>query len=226
MNEVATVLVDSTATLGLIPCGSGDGLGRHLGIHGAIPRALEILRTGRARMIDTGFADGHAFFTAAGLGFEADIAQRFNGLRRRGFVRYLTTSARGFFSARPQNYLIEHDGRRETLTAFTLAVTNSNQYGNNARIAPDALVDDGLLDLCAVPPISFWNALPLAAHLFHGTIGRVRGVQLRRSARFVVERAGEGLLHTDGELHAAGRRIEFTVRPLSLRVMCAADPKP
>ena len=171
-------------------------------------------------MIDTGMADDHAFFTAAGLGFETDIARRFNRLKRRGFLRYLTTTTRAFFSARPELYRIEHDGRHEQLTAFTLAVTNSDQYGNNARITPDARVDDGLLDLCAVPPISLWNALPLAAHLFGGTIGRVRGVQLRRSARFAVERAAPGLLHTDGELHDAGARVEFTVRPRSLRVMC------
>lgn len=220
MNEIASVLVGSTATLGLVPCGSGDGLGRHLRIHGSIRRALDILHHGQARAIDTGYADGHAFFTAAGIGFEAEIAERFNRLPRRGFVRYLSTSARGFREWQPQPCTVEHEGRREEFTAFTLAVTNSDQYGNNARIAPDARADDGLLDLCVVPPVSMWNALPLAVRLFHGSIGRVSGVALRRSARFVVERPAPGPLHTDGELHQAGARIEFTIRPLSLRVMC------
>ena len=223
MNEIAGRLVGTAGTLGLVPCGSGDGLGRHLGIHGSIRHALDILLTGRPRMIDTGFADGHPFFTAAGVGFEAEIARRFNRLERRGFVRYLTTSARGYFAWQPQDFNVEHGGTRERFRAFTLAVTNTDQYGNNARIAPEARVDDGLLDLCAVPPVSFWNALPLAAHLFHGSIGRVRGVNLRRSARFVVERSAPGPLHTDGELHEAGARIEFVVRPRSLRVMCPAD---
>src|SRR5688572_21354012 len=89
MNEVASSLVGTAATLGLVPCGSGDGLGRHLGIHGSIARACDILLTGRPRTIDTGLADGHPFFTAAGVGFEAEIAQRFNLLRRRGFLRYV-----------------------------------------------------------------------------------------------------------------------------------------
>jgi diacylglycerol kinase (ATP) len=220
MNEVASRLVNTPAILGLVPCGSGDGLGRHLGIHGSVARACEILRSGEPRRIDSGLADGHPFFTAAGIGFEAEIAQRFNLLRRRGFLRYLTTSARAYFRWQPQDYGVEHGGGRERFLAFTLAVTNSDQYGNNARIAPDARVDDGLLDLCVVPPVSFWNALPLAAHLFHGTIGRVRGVNLRRAAHFVIERNAPGLLHTDGELHEAGTRIEFTIRPASLRVMC------
>ncbi|MEO6244018.1 MAG: diacylglycerol kinase family protein, partial [Opitutaceae bacterium] len=93
MNEIAAVVSGTTATLGLVPCGSGDGLGRHLRIHGSVARALEILDHGRPRLIDTGIADGHPFFTAAGLGFEAEIAHRFNRLERRGFLRYLTTGA-------------------------------------------------------------------------------------------------------------------------------------
>ena len=223
MNEVASVVLDSAATFGLVPCGSGDGLGRHLGIHGTTARALAILESGRARQIDTGLADGHPFFTAAGIGFEAEIAQRFNRLQRRGFARYLTTSAKAFHRWKPLEYQIAHEGRSEQVRAFTLTVTNANQYGNNARIAPDARVDDGQLDLCTVPPVSFWNVLPLAAHLFHGTIGRVPGVSIRRSDRFVVEREAPGLLHTDGELHDAGTRIEFSIRPSSLRIMVPAE---
>jgi diacylglycerol kinase (ATP) len=222
MNEVATTLVGAETTFGLVPCGSGDGLGRHLGIHGTVTRALEILVTGRPQLIDSGLADGRPFFTAAGIGFEAEIARRFNGLRRRGFLRYLTTSAQGFREWQPQQYTIEHADRRETVRAFTLAVTNANQYGNNARIAPDARVDDGELDLCVVPPVGFWNALPLARNLFNGTIGRVAGVSIRRGPTFTVERAEPGLLHTDGELHEAGTRIVFTIRPASLRVMVPA----
>lgn len=219
MNEVASALTDTDAILGLVPCGSGDGLGRHLGIHGSVTHALGVLQTGRPHRIDTGLADGHPFFTAAGLGFEAEIAQRFNRLQRRGFLRYLTTSARAFYSWQPQEYRIAFQARTERVRAFTLAVANANQYGNDARISPDARLDDGLLDLCTVPPIAFHNALPLATHLFRGTLGRARDVQIRRGAHFVVERDQPGLLHTDGEIHEAGRRIEFTVRPASLRIM-------
>ncbi|MGH7943441.1 MAG: diacylglycerol/lipid kinase family protein [Opitutaceae bacterium] len=222
MNEVATSLVGTDAIFGLVPCGSGDGLGRHLGIHGSITRALEILFTGQPRPIDTGIADGHPFFTAAGIGFEAQIAQRFNQLHRRGFARYLTTSVMAFHQWNPESYTISSPQGTETVRAFTLTATNANQYGNNARIAPEALVDDGLIDLCTVPPVNYWNALPLARHLFHGTIDRVPGVIIRRGDRFTVERDAPGLLHTDGELHEAGRRIEFTVRPASLRIMVPA----
>jgi diacylglycerol kinase family enzyme len=219
MNEIASVLVGTPATLGLIPCGSGDGLGRHLGIHGSITRALALLDTGRPRLIDTGLADGHPFFTAAGLGFEAYVAERFNRLDRRGLPGYLATSANALLRYRPEEYTLVHGANRERVRAFTLAVANANQYGNQARIAPHAQVDDGRLDLTVVPPIRIHNGLPLLVRLFNGTVDRVRGVTLRQAAQFTVERSAPGPIHTDGEIHAAGRIVEFAVRPASLRIV-------
>ncbi len=220
MNETATALINTPATLGLIPCGSGDGLGRHLRIHGSVTRALGILQQGRPRIIDTGLADGHPFFTVAGLGFEAEIALRFNRLQRRGFTRYLLTSMQAIRRWEPPEFVVSHAGRRETIRAFTLAVANCEQYGNDARVAVGARVDDGLLDLCAVPPVTPWNALPLVFRLFLGNLANAAGAMRRCAECFVIERHSPGLLHTDGEVHEAGTRLEFRVRPRSLRVMC------
>jgi len=222
LNEVAARLVGTAATFGLVPCGSGDGLGRHLGIHGSVEHALAVLDAGQPRLIDSGLADGHPFFTAAGLGFEADVAERFNRLVRRGFFRYLRTSAQLWREFVPAEVTIEHDGGRDRGRAFTLAVANSDQYGNQARIAPGARVDDGLLDLTLIPPVSLLRAIPMLRRLFNGSIDGGRGVLRLRSARFVVERPAPGLIHTDGETHAAGARVEFIVRPRSLRVLAPA----
>lgn len=222
MNEVASALIGTAATLGLIPCGSGDGLGRHLGIHGTVGRALDLLETGQPRLIDTGTADGHPFFTAAGIGFEAEIAHRFNQLKRRGFLRYLTTSFALWRAWPPQRYRITHAAGTDEVHAFTLAVGNADQYGNDARIAPGARADDGYINLTAIPRVGLLNAVPLAFRLFNGDVRRARGVISRLGTDFVVERAAPGLLHTDGELHEAGRTIEFRVRPASLRIMTPA----
>ncbi len=220
MNEVAGALVGTEAVLGLVPSGSGDGLGRHLGIHGSPAHALALLLSGRPRSIDSGLADGHPFFNAAGLGFEAEIAQRFNRLKRRGFFRYLAMSGAAFRHWQPRDYTVIQAGRSEQMRAFTLAVANSDQYGNNARIAPGARIDDGELNLSAVPPVTWLNAVPLVTRLFTGRLAGATGMVLRPGERFTVMQATPGPLHTDGEVHEAGTTIEFQVRPQSLRVMC------
>jgi YegS/Rv2252/BmrU family lipid kinase len=219
MNEVASTLIDAPAALGLVPCGSGDGLGRHLGIHGSVEHALRILNSGTRRAIDVGYADGHPFFTAAGIGFEAHIAEKFNTLHARGFARYVSTSARAFLDWQPENYVVTIASERLDVRAFTLAVSNSDQYGNDAIIAPGARADDGLLDLCAIPSITVFNAAPLLLRLFHGSLDREPAVLLRRAAAFTVERSAPGPIHTDGEVHQAGTKIEFTIRPGALQIM-------
>lgn len=220
MNEVAGALVGTEGILGLVPCGSGNGLGRHLGIHGPLPHVLDVLTHGQPRRIDTGTADGHPFFCVAGLGFEAEIAARFNGLRRRGFLRYFTTGLRTLRGSRTFSVSVEADGDRARFDAFTLAVANSDQYGNNARIAPGASVTDGRLDLTALPAPGPLNLAPLLWRLFRGTLRTGGGVHRLQAARFVVRLPGPGTLHTDGETHAAGPAVEFRVHPASLRVQC------
>ncbi|MDB6126246.1 MAG: diacylglycerol kinase catalytic region [Verrucomicrobia bacterium] len=224
LNEVASQLVHTSATLGLIPCGSGDGLGRHLGIHGSVKHALHVLGTGQPRLIDSGLADGHPFFTAAGVGFEAEVSTQFNRLTNRGFLRYLLTSERLWRLYVPEDYHIEQRGERIAVRAFTLTVANSDQYGNRAFIAAGAKVDDGELNLTAVPPVTPWNGLGLLTRLFAGSLREGKGVIQLHGDRFVVERSSAGPLHTDGEVHHAGTRIEFVVRPQSLRIMTPSRP--
>jgi len=219
MNEVATALLGTPAVFGLIPCGSGNGLGRHLGIPRAGRGAFRTLAAGRVIEIDAGEVNGFPFFCAAGLGFEALIACRFALLESRGFAGYLRESARAWRQFEPEPCVIHHREVALPVTAFTLAVANSSQYGNNAYIAPGASVHDGLIDVTVVPRVRWFNALPLVWHLFNGSIDRGEGVTRLRADTFAIERAKPGWIHTDGEPRATGRRLEFSVRPRSLRII-------
>ncbi|MBI4624398.1 MAG: diacylglycerol kinase family lipid kinase [Verrucomicrobia bacterium] len=219
MNEIACALTGTNAILGFVPCGSGDGLALHLGLSRRAPQALQILADGRPRLIDTGEVNGLPFFNAMGLGFEAEIARRFAGFARRGLPGYFRAGLPLFFSHRAEPLTVHHDGGRTTLAAFSLAVQNSPQLGNNAITAPDASVDDGMFDLVAIPPVGFFGALGLVTRLAFGSFGRATGITRRRSARFVIERAAPGTIHTDGEPRDAAARLEINVRPRSLRVL-------
>ncbi len=219
MNEIAAALTGTNAILGFVPCGSGDGLALHLGLSRHAPRALRILAEGRPRLIDTGEVNGLPFFNAMGLGFEAIIARRFASFARRGLAGYFRAGVPLFFSHHGETLILHHDGGRTRLVAFSLSVQNSAQLGNNAISAPGASVDDGRFDLVAIPPVGLFGALGLVSRLALGSFGRARSITRLQSARFVIERAAPGPIHTDGEPHEADARLEIIVRPRSLRVL-------
>lgn len=225
MNETARALVGTSAVLAIVPGGSGNGLALHLGLPTRPRQALALLAdpTACVAAIDTGLADGHLFFNVMGLGFDAEISRRFNRLTRRSLTAYARTGLQAFLHHRGERVVIsDGSGQGETLDAFIVAVANSDQYGNNARLAPGACVDDGLLDLVVVAPVGFFRALPLVARLFLGTFDHSPRVRRRRGARFLIQRSAPGLIHTDGETHAAGAAVEVAVRPHSLRLLVPA----
>ena len=221
MNEVAQALIDAPTALALVPCGSGNGLALHLGVPLAAPRALS-LATGlgsRIVAIDTGRANGKPFFNAMGLGLDAEVSHRFNRLTRRGLPAYARIAVGALRSLHGETCTIVGDGHRETIDALLIAVANSDQYGNNARIAPGARVDDGQLDLVAIRPVGLIGAVGLGARLFLGTIDQSPHVRRLRGVRFQIERRAAGLIHTDGEIHATGPVVLVEVNPRSLRVL-------
>ncbi|MDB6168660.1 MAG: diacylglycerol kinase [Verrucomicrobia bacterium] len=219
MNEVAQAVTGTAAALALVPCGSGNGLALHLGIPTS-PRAALMLLAGpghRDVTIDTGVANGHPFFNVMGLGFDAEISRSFNRLVRRGLLAYAVTGSRALMKHRMERCVV-HGIRRKCFEMSLIAVANSDQYGNRAYIAPGATVDDGVFDLIVVHSVGLLSALPLAVRLFLGTIDRSRRVTRMRGDRFLIERAGPGLIHTDGETHETSASIEVVVRPRSLRI--------
>lgn len=222
MNEVAQALVGTGVPLGLVPCGSGNGLALHLGIPLGPLDALALAGDPGAciKTMDTGLADGHPFFNAMGVGLDAEISLRFNRLTRRGLPSYVRTTLGAFLSHRSTPYTVTDElGSSRPLRAMIVAVANSDQYGNKAYIAPKARVDDGRLNLVAISPMNPLRLATLVYRLFAGTLDRSRAVTSLLGASFVIERPSPGPLHTDGETHEAGTHITVAVRPASLRIL-------
>jgi len=219
MNEVATGLVDTPTRFGLIPCGSGNGLGRHLGIRRPGQGAFRTLLGTNSLAIDTGVVNGAPFFNAMGLGFEADIAVRFSKLTRRGLPGYFRVGLPSFLSHHAEDLTVQHAGGSTPLQAFTLAVMNSDQYGNDARVAPGAKMDDGLFELVSVPRVGFFGACGMLYRLGTDSFDQVKAVTRISGHQFVIERAKPGWIHTDGEPRALTSRLEISLKPKSLRIM-------
>jgi diacylglycerol kinase (ATP) len=227
MNEVAQALTNTPTALALVPCGSGNGLALHLGLPRTLPGALQLAAgtAGGMAAIDTGAVDDWPFFNAMGFGFDAEVSRRFNGLTRRGLPAYVRATCGVLRSVRSETCTITVGSRRETLETVLVAVANSDQYGNNARIAPGARVNDGELDLIAIRPAGLLGLAALVPRLFLGTIDRSAHVMRLRGPSFTIERTAPGIVHTDGETHEAGTTIVVRVNPRSLRVVVPAKSK-
>lgn len=199
VNEVASVLAGTRVALGIVPVGSGNGLARELGIPRRPVEALRLVCERRLARLDVGRVDGRLFVNVAGFGFDAYVARRFNESgSARGLVRYVRWTVSEVFRYRPRHYTVTWDGGRFDGTALFVVCANSRQFGNGARIAPQALIDDGCLDLVVITPSTPLSDLWRARRLFTGTIGRDPGVVVARVTEATV--AGEGIDgHVDGE---------------------------
>ena len=201
INEAASALVHTSVALAIIPAGSGNGLAADLGIPFEPRAALELAAHGRTTAIDAGQVDQCYFFNIAGVGIDAVIAARFaeRGLRRRGPLAYLQLSSAELLRYRAQRYDITLDGVLRAHDAMLLALANGRQYGNRVLIAPGARLDDGLLEVVIVEPLSMWGIASRLPALFRGTLRSGPGVTMQAARSIAVRAAGAIPYHVDGE---------------------------
>jgi YegS/Rv2252/BmrU family lipid kinase len=215
VHEVAKRLIGRPQALGIIPVGSGNGLARHLGLPMNARRALRACQSERVETIDTATVNGIPFIGTMGMGFDAWIAEAFATRGARGLRTYVRVGLGGFFRYTPETYELEIDGERIQRRALLIAIANASQYGNNARIAPVASLQDGVLDLVMVERAS----LEAAARLFTGSLQRARSVTMRRGRHIEIRRPAAGLAHLDGEPVTLAQTLTIDIVPRSLRVL-------
>lgn len=223
VHEVGKRLAHTPHALGIIPTGSGNGLARHLHIPLDPREAVETARHGQIAKIDLARVNGEAFLGICGIGFDAVVAQRFAQAGSRGLETYVREGMRTYISYAAERYRFELDDESFETEAFLVAVANSGQYGNDARIAPFASLQDGLLDVAIVTDGSLLRAPMLLYRLFTGSLEDSDAVLLKRAERIVIERERRGPAHIDGEPVILPRALEFGVDPLALRVCIPRD---
>lgn len=217
VNEIASALLGTDVVLGIVPSGSGNGLARELGAPTDPARALQVAISRPARTIDAGELGGRLFVSVAGVGFDAHVADAFDrsGHLRRGFSSYARITARELWRYRCGAYSVDSGG---PAPALLITFANTSQFGNGARIAPGARLDDGLLDMVVVRERSRFATICGLPRLFTGGAERVPGVTVRKVERALVESASPMTFHVDGEPVQGERRLEARVLPAALRV--------
>jgi YegS/Rv2252/BmrU family lipid kinase len=220
VNEVGTALAFGPAALGIVPSGSGNGLARSLDIARRPEQALAEAVGATPRRIDVGELGGRRFLNVAGVGFDAAVARGFARRARRsgGWWGYARVAAQEMLTYRPQAYRITAPGGVTACRALLVTFANSPEYGNGARIAPGARVDDGWLELVTIEARSSARMLWAAPRLFTGGIGRVAGVTISRIRTATIEGEGPLLFHVDGDAVQGGDRLEARVHPAALAV--------
>mgnify|MGYP000600239323 CR=1 FL=1 len=199
INEIARSLVHTDTALGIIPCGSGNGLARHLHIPMEPKRALEVLNEGCMDVIDYGKINGTDFFCTCGVGFDAFVSLKFAHAGKRGLLTYLEKTLQESLKYEPETYELETENGVSKYKAFLIACGNASQYGNNAYIAPQATLTDGLLDVTILEPFTVLDVPSLAYQLFNKTIDQNSRIKTFRCKKLKISRSKSGVAHFDGD---------------------------
>lgn len=219
VNEVARGLLGTDKVMGIIPCGSGDGLALDLGISRHVDKALKVIEKGQTRTIDSARIDGQPFFSTCGVGLDALVSQKFADSDRRGLVTYIHEAIAAWRHFKPEEYNIEIDGQTVECKSAIVSVGNSKQWGNGAQIAPKAVLDDGELDVTVIDMFSTLEIPLLVLRLMTGRLNSSDKVHHYIGKDIVISRKSDGPAHFDGDYKPEGKDIHVAVLPASLKVL-------
>lgn len=219
VNEVARGIYGTDKILGIIPCGSGDGLALHLGISRKFEKALDTVLNGKVHSLDAGMINGRMFFSVCGVGFDAMVSERFARSEKRGLIGYVELGMEIWREFQPEKYSITIDDKTWENHAALITVANSSQWGNGAKIAPLADISDGLLDVTIADMFTSVEMPALACLLMTGHLDMSHRIHCHKGRDIRISRKASGPAHADGDWFEAGTEIEIHVIPRALNVL-------
>ena len=226
VHEVVNGLANSDAVLGVVPCGRGNDLARALGVSRDVKDVVNTLVHGVDRAIDLGKVGDRFFATVATLGFDTAVAQRMRNqgagfltrtLEVGGTVSYGLTVLRTLFGYRSPFVRLRGDFGVFEGRVLLAATANAPFYGSGIKIAPDAIVDDGVLDVCIVADVSRWTVLRMFLSAYSGAHVGHSAVRVVQTRTLQIESDDPLWIFADGE-PVCEVPAEIEVVPGALRV--------
>lgn len=218
VHRALPAVAGTTTALGLIPAGSGNDLAAALGVPADPLAAADLVATGQIRSIDLGRTSDRWWATVLCAGFDSAVAARAARMRwPAGPRRYDLAVLAEVANLRSHPFVLTLDGHPHAVEATLVAVGNTPLYGGGLRICPNAVIDDGLLDVTVVGPVSRRELLRVAPrlrsgdHLDHPAVSQHRVRQLSLSAPGVTT-------YADGE-PLGSLPVDVSCRPAALRVI-------
>ena len=225
VNEVARSLVQSDTALGILPCGSGNGLARHLMLPMDLRKSIEVINQCQIHKLDYGIINNIPFFCTCGMGFDAFISMKFAEAGKRGKLTYIENVLKEGLTYKPETYQIEDESGTTIHKAFLISCANASQYGNNAYIAPGATMQDGELDVIVMEPFNALDAPQVAADLFMKTLTNNSKIKTFRTKRLHITRQEPGAIHYDGDPIMTGKDIDVHIEPQGIRILTNPEKK-
>ncbi|HJR58846.1 MAG TPA: diacylglycerol kinase family protein [Vicinamibacterales bacterium] len=214
VNGVATAGALGRVRFGVFPLGTGNDFAAALGIPDDIGQALEVLLEERELPVDVGRVNGRCFLNTSGGGYIAEVSVAVTPQLKSiaGRLAYLIGGAQALLEYQPVRATVSADpgGFRIGLGLQSFAVCNSRLIGGGRLIAPEAVIDDGLLDVCLIEAMGAVEFIGLARKVAGGDHVNDPRVRYLQASSITIDLERETRLNTDGEVLSA-RRCEYSV---------------
>jgi YegS/Rv2252/BmrU family lipid kinase len=227
ISSVAAALMDLDLRFGIIPMGSGNGLALAAKIPIAPVKALDIIFQGNAKKVDGFYINDQFSCMLCGIGFDAQVAHDFAKVNKRGLQTYIKISLINFFKAKPYPFTIESKEKTFRTEAFFITIANSNQFGNNFTIAPQASLMDGLLDVVIVTRM---NKVMLPFSILSQVTGinalqkiddhiRRKNIIYFQTKNLSIQNTQKAPLHIDGDPASTNSHFNIQIKPKAFRLL-------
>lgn len=219
VSSLAGAVADADGVLGIVPSGRGNDFARQLGIGGTPEQVAAVLLEAEPRRVDVIDVDGRVAVGSVYAGVDSlasELVDRAHRLPRA--LQYPYAAVRSIIQFRPSTYDVVIDGEAHRFDAYTVVVANSGHYGSGMKVAPDAALDDGILDVVVIRAASKLRLIRAMPKLYDGTHVELDEVLVLRGREVRVQAAEPTLAYGDGE-QIGPLPVTATVRPLALQFL-------
>ncbi len=222
VGAVGGAMAGSETPLGIIPGGRGNDLARVLGIPDDPLAAVAVLAAGESRRIDVGEANGKRFLGIVSVGFDSECNRLANEVTIiRSNLVYVYSLFRTLLTWKPARFTIRSESERIRTSGYSISVANNSTFGGGMRIAPEAELDDGLLDVITVGEVGKLRFVANLRKVFNGTHIDDEQVTMFRASRVELTASRPFPVYADGE-HLTELPVSVRVLPRALSVLAPA----
>jgi YegS/Rv2252/BmrU family lipid kinase len=220
VHTVAAQIVGTGKRLGVLPIGSGNGFAKELGFRPNIRSLLKDIEKNECFDVDVININDGLCLNVAGVGLDSFVAHSFDKLKARGFWSYVGVTMINFIRLRPFHAEIKISGEKTiSEDLFVLTVANTRQFGNNAFIAPDAIPNDGMLDIVMIKPFPKILFPIFIYRLFAKRMNRSKYFSHIKTSKMVTISTDETRFHIDGEPVTINGEVKIEIRKNALKVL-------